>query len=58
VSFLGFAVTGSRDEQVISSALVTVAQAIVVTPIVALITAVVTLYYLKAKEIDGARTPA
>jgi membrane-anchored glycerophosphoryl diester phosphodiesterase (GDPDase) len=58
LSVINLAVTGSRDEQVISSSLITVVQALLVTPVVALLTAVVTLFYLKAKEIDSGRRPA
>lgn len=58
VSFLGLAVTGSRDEQVIWAAIITVIQAALLTPVVALLTAAGTLFYLKAREIDSGRRVA
>jgi hypothetical protein len=57
-SILNVAVTGSRTQQVVMSSVVTVVQALLLTPVFALVTAAVTLFYLKAREIDRVRRPA
>jgi hypothetical protein len=58
VSLLGLAVTGTRTQQVVLSAVLGVAQAVITTPALALLSSVITLFYLKAREIDHGRSPA
>lgn len=58
VSLLGLAVTGDRTQQVITGGFVAVAQALLLVPVIAFLTTVTTLFYLKAKEIDSGQHPA
>ena len=56
--FAGELIRGSRDQQVWLAALVGVIRAILLVPVIGVLTAAVTIFYIRAKEIDGARTPA
>jgi hypothetical protein len=55
---LDFAVAGSRNQEIALSGVVTVVQSLLVTPVLALLTAAITLFYLKAKEADLGKRPA
>jgi hypothetical protein len=57
-SLLGLLIGGSRTEQVLWASAMMVAQTAIALPAVALITAAITLFYLKAKEIDSGRRAA
>jgi hypothetical protein len=48
VSLVGLLVTGSRTQQVIAGALVTVTQGVLIVPVVAFFSAATTLFYLQA----------
>jgi hypothetical protein len=56
-SLLGLFIGGTRTEQVLWASAMMVVQAAIALPAVALITAAITLFYLKAREIDSGRRP-
>jgi hypothetical protein len=57
-SMLGLLVTGSRTQQVLMFGLAGLVQTVLFTPVTALLTSAMTLFYLKAREVDNGRSPA
>jgi hypothetical protein len=55
---LDLAVAGSRNQEIVLSGIVTIVQSLLITPVLALLTAAITLFYLKAKEADLGKRPA
>ncbi|MGD9932946.1 MAG: hypothetical protein AB7T37_04435 [Dehalococcoidia bacterium] len=58
VSLLGLMVTGGRTQELVTGAVVSVLQAFLLVPVIGFLTTVTTLFYLKAKEIDGGKPAA
>ena len=55
VFFIGSAVTGGRTQQIVANTLVTIAQAFVLAPVYAVLTALTTIIYFKLRESDARR---
>ncbi len=55
VFFIGSAVAGGRTQQIVANTLVTIAQAFVLAPVYAVLTALTTIIYFKLRESDARR---
>jgi len=58
VAALGFLVGGNREVEIVSTAVAAVLLAAALVPVIAFLTTVTTLFYLRAKEIDGGQRTA